>query len=543
MQRARVRILNSSFVLNPTPNMIGVLRSFLVRMYRYEFRKVPTYTKGGPVVYRNDNQLKDKWIVESPSVNEVRMHISYLNEFRKKFSLFDIDYIIHPTYPGDDVEIEMQDFYSPRGKQGEWVEFLTTAPGPHLALPATMGGGKTVTFLAVAAVVKKRTVAIIPPFLSDRWLLEIGKFTKLNDREYVYISGAKLLKSYMTTIEAGSNPFKIVLLAINTIRNYIRDYYLNPELWVYSPEEFFKKAKFGLKGVDEAHKELHFHFTSNMFLNLGRYVNLSGTLRKENEFLNEMAERIYPLAGRCPVDAPKAITDCIIYKMYYNSNWIPRCKSPMGYSHVLLENDIRYNPSIKRMYFIYLARIVYGEFVAIRSQPNDKCMVFLATTKLADEFIEFLQESDEVSAHFKDVRTGRLRRGEPDSKCHTLDIFATTVGRAGTGFDMPGILTVVNTVAISDGPLQAQVLGRGRERDDVNCRYVRLYSPNIPKHVDYHLKSLTELRSLTNSVAFKELGGSMPVPSPYDKQYAKKIETEERKARKKKGVGKRYVKK
>lgn len=530
MSRVHVRILSGGFVVTPTSEMFATFTGYLYRMYRYEYAKVPV-RQGGRVTYVNKNELKEKWSFESPTNNEYRIHISYLEDFRRYFSNFDIHYEVVPWCFGDDVEIEMKDFYSPREKQGDWIEFLTTEDGPHLSLPATMGGGKTVTFLACCAAIKKRAAAIIPPFLSDRWLYEINKFTTLDKKEYIYISGSDLLKRYMATIEAGLNPFKIVLFSINTIRNYIRDYYEFPEGWIYSPEEFFMAAGFGVKGVDEAHKELHFHFQSNLFMNMGRYINLSGTLGKENPFLNEMAERNYPLEDRCPVDEAEAVTVANIYKMYY-TGYIPQHRSPMGYSHVIYENNIRYRPSMKNAYFMYLARILFAEFVSIRSQPMDKCLVFMATTKLADEFCDFLKADPNIYTHFDHLLIDRLRAGEPDDKCRKLNIAITTIGRAGTGFDVEGVLTVLNTIAINDQYLQRQVLGRGRKRDDVDCRYVRVYSPHIQKHVDYHLKSLAALRDLCKTVKIHELPGAMPFPTSIDMQVAKEIEGAERREKK-----------
>lgn len=534
MSKGVVRILNSAFVVSPSKEMYYTLMDFLKRTYRFEFKKQGKRTNLG-FVFENKRELKEKWCLEAPQLNEYRIHISYLPQFRENFKNYQIDYIIETPFEYDEVDITMQDFFSPRGEQGDWIKFLTQERGPHLSLPATMGAGKTVTFLACAAEWGKRTGVMLPPFLADRWLLEIGKFTNLDRKEYVYITGGKMLKAYMTTLEEGRNPFKIVLFSINTIRNYIREYYDNPDEWIYSPEELFKAARFGLKGVDEAHKELHFHFMSTLFFNCARYINLSGTLDKENEFLNDMGQRLYPVEGRCPVDEVEASTNCSIYKLYFSS-WIPKHRSAMGYSQIIFENQIRYHPTVKRVYFLYLAKILYAQYVSKIVKDSDKGLVFMATTKLADEFTEYLKTDKEVAPTFAKLRIDRLRAGEPDEKTHDIDLVITTVGRAGTGTDIPGILTVLNTIAISDGPLQRQVLGRGRKRDDAECRYVRLYSPHIPKHVDYHLKSLGALGDLCTNVTTYELPGAMPVPTDYDREYAAKTEAAERKARKQKGA-------
>lgn len=541
MTKAVVRILNSAFIVSPSREMHSTFMNYIKRMYRYEFKK-----QGRKVdksfVYENVRELKEKWLIEAEQMNEYRIHISYLKEFRYYFKHIDIEYIIEEPCQGDEVTIEMQDWFSPRGEQGDWINFLT-GEGVHMSLPATMGAGKTVTFLACASEYGRRTAAILPPFLSDRWMLEIAKFTKLERRDYVYITGMSLLKSYMTTLEEGRNPFKIVLFSINTLRNYIRDYYENPTEFIYSPEELFRKAGFGLKGVDEAHKELHFHFLSTMFFNTSKYINLSGTLGKENEFLNEMAERLYPMKGRCPVEEAEANTNASIYKLYF-SGWIPHHKSPMGYSQIIMENNIRYHPSVCKAYFSYLAKILYAEYAAIRIKEGDKALVFLATTKLADMFVEYLETESGVADAYAPFRIGRLRAGEADEKCQDLDIVVTTVGRAGTGFDLPGVLTVFNTISISDGPLQRQVLGRGRKRDDVDCRYVRLYSPHIKKHVDYHLKSLKTLGDLCTKITTHELPGAIPFPTGYDFDNAKRVQAEERAAKKaKKSKKKKKAKK
>lgn len=530
MAKVIVRILSGGFVVHPTSEMFATFTGWLQRMYRFEYSKVPV-RNGRVVTYVGKNQLKEKWCIEDKKSNTYRINNSFLEEFKRHFSMYDIKYIVEPFIMGDKVEIEMQDWYKPKDDQPNWIKFLSQTRGPHLSLPATMGGGKTVTFIATAAKIGRRTAVVIPPFLSDRWLLEIGKFTKLTDKEYCYISGGNMLKSYMATLDAGKNPFKIVLFSINTLRNYIRDYSEFPEGWLYSPEEFFAKANFGLKGVDEAHKELHFHYISTLFFNTNKFINLSGTLGKEDAFLHDMSNRLFPQDGRCPVPDADARTVCSIYKMYY-SDWIPKHRSAKGYSHVLYENSIRYHPAIKLTYFKYLAKIVYAEFQAIR-KPKDKCLVFMSTIKLADEFTEYLRKDRDVAKHFLESRIGRLAAGEPDDKTLDLDIIVTTLGRGSTGLDIPGILTVFNTIPINDQYLQRQTLGRGRERDDVECRYVRLYSPSVQKHVDYHVKSLHVLNDLASKVEFHELPGSIGKPLPWEMEAAKRMEDAERKARNK----------
>jgi len=531
-----VRILNSGFVVTPSPDFVHLLRDYLKRMYRYEFRKTAKRV-GGAISFDSQRELKEKWCIELPNINEYRIHISYLTDFKVRFKDVKIDYLVSSLNPADKVSFAMVSSFSPRGEQPDWIEFLSTHNGqPHKALPATMGAGKTITFLAVLSEIGYRAYVMLPPFLSSRWLSEIEKFTDLDKKEYVYISGGTSLKSYMTTLEMGRNPFSIVLFSITTMRNYFRDYYINPEEFIYSPQEFFAKAGFGVRGIDEAHKELHFHFTSTLYANCSRYIALSGTLDKDNEYLCEMGERLFPEDGRCPVGDVVASTDCVVYKMYYDT-WTPKHMSSMGYSHVQYENQIRFNPTIRNAYFLYLAKIVYAEFVSKIVKDSDKCLVFMATVKLADMFDEFLRENAQVKDAFSSYNVGRLRAAEDDSKCDDLDIVITTVQRTGTGTDIPGLLTVFNTIPIADSGLQRQVLGRGRPRDDINPRYIRLYSPTIRKHVQYNVESLRILNDLCTSVTMRELPGSMPNPTTWDKEQAKKTEGLERMLRNSKAKG------
>ncbi len=497
-------------------------------MYNYGFKQQAKRTANG-FKFTNQRVLLEKWALEMPDINEYRIHRSYLTDFRNHFKNFDIAYIVESTAKADDVTIKLIPSFDTRGDQGEWLDFLAQDDYRHLSLPATMGAGKTVTFLAAASAYGKRTAVMIPPGLSDRWLLEIFQFTLLDKKEVLYVAGGQILKGYMTTLEEGRNPWVLVLFSINTIRNYVRDYYLNPDEWIYSPEELFRVAGFGLRGIDEAHKELHFHYMTTLFFNCGKYIGLSGTLPKENEFLNDMCDRLFPREGRCPIKPVVATTECAVYKLYFD-RWIPKHKGAMGYSQVLYENQLRVHPTIRAAFFLYLARIIYQEFNGYTKDPNDKILIFMGTIKLADMFSKYLQCDRKVRDHFSKFKIGRLRRGEPDSKAKALNIVVTTVGRAGTGTDIPGILTVFNTIAINDGYLQRQVLGRSRPREDQSTRFVRIYSPNISKHNAYHVKSLAKLRDLCTSVTIHELANTMPNPTGDDYREAKRILSEERKA-------------
>ena len=78
------------------------------------------------------------------------------------------------------------------------------------------------------------------------------------------------------------------------------------------------------------------------------------------------------------------------------------------------------------------------------------------------------------------------------------DIIVATVGKAGTGLDLKGLSTVINTVSVMSPALSAQMFGRLRKLNDRDTVYVDICDADIPAQVRHAEARKAALRDMAS---------------------------------------------
>lgn len=67
--------------------------------------------------------------------------------------------------------------------------------------------------------------------------------------------------------------------------------------------------------------------------------------------------------------------------------------------------------------------------------------------------------------------------------------------------DVPGLITVIQTISMSTGQGNEQNIGRLREIEGVDTNYYYLYNPDIKQHKTYSHDRLERIRKVCKTVS------------------------------------------
>ena len=129
----------------------------------------------------------------------------------------------------------------------------------QLSLNLDTGAGKTYCVIASLCILKCKTIIIShTENIKEQWISSIEKFTSIDKRRVLNISGTKILENF-----EDSSKYDIYLVNHRTIQQYAKKYGWD------KINDLFKKMQIGIKVFDEAHIEfgsiLNIDFHTNVF--------------------------------------------------------------------------------------------------------------------------------------------------------------------------------------------------------------------------------------------------------------------------------------
>lgn len=444
---------------------------------------------------RTIRTVKARYYIDDYPNRELRFHSEFsdtvMNILRihPKYHEFDIETLEpqHGTY----AEMPRKDGRNPRGRQDEYVEFISDQTKHIRILPAFMGVGKTACSLFSWSNLNVKIASILAPALVDNWKRAIGDFLDIDveDPNVVrYVAGSDELIDYMNDLINGVNPWKIVIFSLNTMQGYITNY--KEKDYPLTPDELFARGEFGVKNVDEAHRCMHFHMLLDMYSNIATHQFLTATLMREDKFLSDMENALFKMENRCEVDPPTNHVTLKTYAYRFRQKAPPHLGA-MGYQHSKLETNIFKRKTVRDPYMLMLARIFYQDFMTKDRQEGDRALIYFATVNMVKEFAKFLKKK------MPDLKIITYLAGDSEEKFEGADVIVSTTKKAGTGTDIPKLTYVLQTIPISSIGENYQNVGRLRLIDGRATTFSYIWSPSITKHGEYHRKRLKDLIPLT----------------------------------------------
>lgn len=350
------------------------------------------------------------------------------------------------------------------------------------------GKGKTIIALQSIKTINKRTAIIVLGRYVDKWVSDIKKdiYYKKGDIEVIKGKNA-LIKLMKNSKDKKFNP-KFIIFTNKTLLFYFKEYEALREGDKFNfpirPDNLFRSLKVGVLLIDEVHQEYHSHYRAIVMLDPMYTIALSATLITRDNELNLRYNDIFPESSRLSLlDFHKYVT---IIPYMYRLESLKGIKTEIygnNYSHNEFEMSLVTKPNYLKDYLNLISDIVRVEYID-RRKGKEKMILFAYNTT----FCEIIR--NHLRRKFPQVDIRKYTSEDDYKNIIETEIGVTTMGSAGTAIDIPGLISVLQTVNIKSYQANLQAIGRLRFIKNREVRFTYLYCGNIPKHRDYHYDKL-----------------------------------------------------
>lgn len=364
----------------------------------------------------------------------------------------------------------------------------------QLLLNIGTGIGKTYVSVAAMTIIGYKTMVIThTDKIKNQWINTFIDMTDLTENEVCNISGSDVINKLLKN---DNLKYKVYVVNHGTIHAYARS-----NGWS-AISELFKYLKIGMKIYDEAHLFFGNIIRTDLYTNTKKTIYLTATFERTDP--SEV--RLFKLCFKNIVkfennkDSKKSDRKHIIYLgVLYNS------KPPLDVQASMYTfkgfNKIRYSNYIKDNdeFFDSLEHVMKfaitkeGKIIVMASKIE-------TAEKIKDFLIDIFKDKTIASIHSKVKESER-------EKALDADIICTTPQSAGTGFDLPGLRTIIMTESYSSKVEAKQVSGRLREYNKVdNTFYIEMVDIGFSRVFDMYKNRLPVFKKLCAKVLYLKLG-------------------------------------
>lgn len=359
--------------------------------------------------------------------------------------------------------------YEPRDRiQKESIDFLTSEnefkKGMYYSqygLNLDTGDGKT--YCMISAIAKLNIKAIIITHktrIKDQWYAEFLDKTDIDKSRILTISGS----DDITAIMSGKKEADIYITNHQTLSSYAR-----LKTWDYI-HMFFKKAKIGIKVIDEAHKFFENTLMIDFFSNVKRSYYLTATFTrsdpKEIRIFNKAFSSLYRF-GEETMNYEEKRKHIIFCAVLYRSNPTFQdinniLKGAYGFnSYRYIDYTLKHDPNHTMMKV--LKRII-DKTDGIEGKILITSPKIESVEKIAEE-LKYETDKTISTVHSKQTK-------EENKEAINADIISSTIKGIGEGDDIKGLRILINTEPIGSKGLVDQLRGRLREYSNDKDTYL-----------------------------------------------------------------------
>jgi hypothetical protein len=385
----------------------------------------------------------------------------------------------------------------------------------------------TFTSLKFAEGTNKRLFIVVLARYIEKWQSDVienfGKDVKLHLVKggadfYRLLDLAKQEYEMKTPLKKSKFP-DVVLVSSNTFQRFLTSWEQathEEREEMICPHEIFEYMGTGLKILDEAHQHFHLNFKMDLYQHMPKAVYLTATLESNDSFMQRMYQLMWPLNTRDKVLAFNKYD--IVHPILYRHNQPERirCVGGQGYSHVLYEQSIKRHKPSRRQYLDMIGDVVEDYFLPVYAKGR-KMLIFCSLVETCELVSEYLLK------RFKDQKwqISRFVAGDPKEVIDTNDITVSTLGKAGTALDIPGLIQVLMTVALSEPKANLQAKGRNRDLsskpgfEGITPKFFYFVGTDLPKHWQYHKEKETLFKDRT--LAIQSINTPYVIGEPMDR--------------------------
>lgn len=403
-------------------------------------------------------------------------------EASSKHVIVDIETVnVDPVTPHK-IKMSMVDNFALRGHQPEMIEFLEDQSCGFKPLALMTGSGKTVC--TIKAIVDMGYPALIVlSMLVEQWYKSILDFTKLTKDDIFVVKGFSSLDNLWRMVKGGWQP-KIVLFSTRTLALYCIDPQ-PPYDKLPSYEELQKAIGFGVKATDECHLNFNTNSLIDYRSNIKMNIYLSATYQRSDEQGARIFNTYFPPQLKYGEQFTKKYTTVYLLKYHLCIPWKDnrKFKVAKGYMHALYEDYLLKHASYLKVFITEVIRPAIIRFFINVRKLGQHLLILTKTKKFAIEL------EKQLKSQVAGLSLSIFFSGSPDAygKEDNLksDIIISTVQSCGTGRDIKGLKTCINTTSFSSEPLCIQMLGRLRELPNEDTFYIDMYNTEVPSHKNH----------------------------------------------------------
>lgn len=401
---------------------------------------------------------------------------------------------------GSPLDLEFNKSITLRDYQEAYINVIVNEKTKHMLLvDLPTGMGKTVIALNAMVRLNVKSAIVVLPRYIDKWIGDVKYLTNVKDDQICVIQGSDTLHKLL---KEDTDRYKFYIFSIPTLQAYIKDYesrYNEDSSYSYKvdPVDLMSHLGIGVLLNDEAHQHFHAMVRILLYLDLPKVLLLTATFTSNIYSKEKMYSRLVPLEYR--------VSNLAKYERYINVKAISyrltrvwksiRFRGAKGYSHVKYEQSILQNSVFLQNYMDMVVYYIEHGYVK-RRQQGDKILIYFATVDMCTYATKYIQDK------YPNLIVNRYTQADPYDNIMKSDISVSTNNSASTALDIPGLITVLQTVSISSSQLNLQSLGRLRKIPDREVWYYYFYCKDISSQVKMHNVRLETIKPRIKEYVF-----------------------------------------
>jgi len=438
-------------------------------------------------------KLDKRWYIHNPYTKNYRLPISIWDKFIKYLYTQvrrDSVYIKQRSdHRYQKIEIPFNTDITPYDYQIDYIDYLVNTHTPNRLIQIQMGKGKTVIGAKAISELGYKTAIVIQPKYIDKWVGDIQELLNLTTDELLVVKGGDGVRRLIKGAKDNTNKFKIVIISNKTIQFYINNHIGGKsDTYGCTPDKFTDLLNIGTILVDEVHE--HFHITYSMLLYFNNlvFIGLTATLVNNNSNIEDKYNLLFPMDDRAKDLKVHGYLN--IYEIGFKldrPNYI-KTDGIIGYSSAMYEQSIMKHTKTLSNYL----KMIYKYFkdgYENHSEKGDKVIIYCYTVNMCTIVSKYIQKHT-------DLKVSRYVSEDDYTVIGESDVIVSTILSGGTGLDIKGLITVINTISVDSITVNRQVPGRLRETKGKDLRYYYIYSINVVKHIQYTVHRRKVIKNL-----------------------------------------------
>jgi hypothetical protein len=445
----------------------------------------------GKTVYKTDTIYSLSNLGYTKEIEEIFfcIPICRLDELRSALDQYLITYrIIEIPFTMPDYQSSMELIGKKLYDYQEYYVNYVLEEGTHKLLPIQTGKGKGTIMIASLARLGCRVMVETKKGFLGKLKREMVEVTNLNDKDILIIESKDKLLSLIKKSKEGEVMPPVLMCGIHTIYGFVKEwqsgvygYGMDSE---YNPINLYQVLGVGARARDEVHMVFDMIFKTDLVTNIPKTIYMSATFDADasmNRIRARMQRQLIPLEARPANLKPDAYTTFVKspFQLKGSEKAIYKAEhSPYGYSHNKYEGILLKDNRLRDRFFNYLSGLFKTYYIDIKPTSGKKekkrCLFLFSRKDTCQLFMKYLKRQ------YPKLDIRKYTGDDPEDNLIESTVLVATWQSAGTAQNMPGLITLINTVLLRSKEATIQIPGRLRDPKKIGLtmepHYVVVYN-------------------------------------------------------------------